>query len=200
MRNKKPQRHFSYYAINGITLYRLIATSFLLLLIFSDKPDLFKWFLAFSFFTDSIDGFLARKFRVVSVLGSRLDSIADDLTILVAIIGMFIFRNEFLKAHFYYFVILLALYIIQFSSALVRYGKFTSFHTWSAKFSFLLQGCFLILLFFMEKPPMLLFYTAVIATAVVLVEETIMVYMLPKWQSDVKGIYEIIKKRKGTKK
>ena len=55
----------SYYIINGITLYRVIAAPFLLYLVVTRQEDIFKWLLAFSFFTDAIDGFLARKYKVV---------------------------------------------------------------------------------------------------------------------------------------
>src|SRR5687767_15464310 len=127
MKQKEPRHNFSYYAINAITLYRLVASAFLLYLILTDKIELFKWFLAFSFFTDAIDGFLARRFKVVSVLGSRLDSIADDFTILMAVIGLFVFRYEFLEKHALFLFILLGLFVVQISYALIRYGKFSSF-------------------------------------------------------------------------
>src|SRR5687768_5959052 len=100
MNRKEPPHNFSYYAINSITLYRLVATLFLLYLIFDRQYDLFKWFLAISFFTDSIDGFLARKFKVASMLGAKLDSIADDLTVLVGVMGLYIFKPDFFKEHY----------------------------------------------------------------------------------------------------
>src|SRR5687768_220439 len=103
----------SYYLVNGITFYRLIATPFLLYLVFTRNLDLFKWMLAFSFFTDAIDGFLARRLKVSSVFGAKLDSIADDLTLLVAIVGMIVFNPPFFKQHLVILIILLALFIIQ---------------------------------------------------------------------------------------
>jgi cardiolipin synthase len=192
----KQNRNFAFYLINGITLYRLVSTVLLVYLVYARDLTLFKWLLAFSFFTDSIDGRLARKFRVVSVLGSRLDSIADDLTVLVSLVGLYFFRHDFLKEYFYFFLVMVILYIVQVSSAMIRYGKFTSFHTWSAKISFVFQGVFLILVFFLPTPPMPLFYLAMAATAVVLIEETILVFMLPEWKSDVKGIYWVLKEKK----
>jgi CDP-diacylglycerol--glycerol-3-phosphate 3-phosphatidyltransferase len=196
MKQKEPRHNFSYYAINAITLYRLVASAFLLYLILTDKIELFKWFLAFSFFTDAIDGFLARKFKVVSVLGSRLDSIADDFTILMAVIGLFVFRYEFLEKHAFFLFILLGLFVVQISYALIRYGKFSSFHTWSAKLAVMFQGSFLILAFFLPEPPEALFYAAVVVTAIDLIEEIILVFMLPKWQVDVKGIYWVLREKK----
>ena len=56
------------HLVNGITLYRLVATLLLMSLLFTENMDLFKWLLAISFFTDAIDGWLARKFNVTSIL------------------------------------------------------------------------------------------------------------------------------------
>lgn len=50
-----------YYIINGITLYRLLAAPVLVLLILTHQVNVFKWLLAVSFFTDLIDGWLARR-------------------------------------------------------------------------------------------------------------------------------------------
>ena len=79
----------SYYIINGITFYRMISSLLLLYFIISDQPDLFKWFLAISFFTDAIDGFLARYYHVTSIMGAKIDSIGDDLTVLMGLIGQY---------------------------------------------------------------------------------------------------------------
>jgi CDP-diacylglycerol--glycerol-3-phosphate 3-phosphatidyltransferase len=127
-----------------------------------------------------------------------MDSVADDLTVLVSMIGLFCFKYEFLKEYYIHFIGLFSLYFIQLGCALIRYRKITSFHTWLAKFSFLLQGVFFILIFFLPQPPLLLFYAALIFTTIQIIEETILVFMLPEWQADVKGIYAVLKTKKIT--
>jgi CDP-diacylglycerol--glycerol-3-phosphate 3-phosphatidyltransferase len=195
MNKKKTRLTFSYIAINGITLYRLVSTVFLVYLIVNQQVGLFKWLLAVSFFTDAIDGFLARRFKVVSELGSRMDSVADDLTILVAMVGLYFFKYDFLTQHYVYFILLLILFVVQSTSAIIRYRKLTSFHTMVAKLAAILQGCFLILIFFLPQPLMILFYSAVAVTAIQLLEEIILIIILPRWQMDVKGIYWVLKKK-----
>lgn len=133
----------SYYVINAITAYRLVASFFLLFLVFTGQVDIFKWMLAISFFTDAIDGFLARKYKVTSVMGARLDSIADDMTVLMAIIGVFRLKPEFIQQELVLIIVMLALLVIQTVMALVRYGKISSFHTYLAKIAAVLQGSFL---------------------------------------------------------
>ncbi|WP_218134484.1 CDP-alcohol phosphatidyltransferase family protein [Mucilaginibacter sp. P25] len=86
-----------YRVVNLITFYRLVAAPLLLFLLLTGQFTVFKWLLALSFFTDAIDGWLARSFKVISLLGARIDSVADDLTILVAILGILLYRPGFLR-------------------------------------------------------------------------------------------------------
>ena len=183
----------AYKIINGITLYRLLAAPFLFYLAFTGRIDLFKWLLPVSFFTDLIDGFLARKFKVTSEMGSRLDSIADDLTILASIAALFLFKQEFTKEQAFILTILFSLFVIQILVSLIRYRKTTSFHTYLAKASAILQGSFLILMFLLPYPIYWLFYLASFVTLLELIEEIILVILLPKWQINVRGLYWVLK-------
>jgi phosphatidylglycerophosphate synthase len=190
----------SYYIVNGITLYRLIAAPVLVLLIFTHQVNVFKWLLAISFFTDLIDGWLARRFKATSVLGARLDSIADDLTIVASMVAVVVLKQAFLKQQMVFFIILFALFLIQIILALLRYHKVSSFHTYSAKLAALMQGSFLILLFFLPQPLEIVFYIAFGLTVIDLVEEIILVMILPQWEVNVKGLYWAIKKMMPLKK
>ena len=196
MHSKENRLSFSYIAVNSITFYRLVASALLLYLIIERQYALFKWLLAVSFLTDTFDGFLARKFKVVSVLGAKMDSMADDLTVLVGIIGLYFLKPEFLVQNAIYFFILLGLFLTLVALALIRYRRLTSFHTLSAKVAAVLQGSLLILVFFLPQPPMLLFYAAFAITAFDLTEEIILVLVLTKWEVDIKGIYWAIKDKK----
>ena len=185
----------SWYLINGITLYRIFAAPFLLILILNGRLDVFKWLLGLSFFTDLIDGYLARKYQVTSMLGARLDSIGDDLTVLVAMIALLVTHPAFIKQQIVIFIILLALFLIQAIYAFIRYGKFTSFHTYLAKAAALLQGLFFLAFFFLDRPNMVLFYVAALVTMLELIEETILVGMVKEWQTNVHGVWWWLKGR-----
>lgn len=183
----------SYYIVNGITFYRLIAAFVMISLVINHDFGLFRWMLVISFFTDAIDGYLARAYKVISKFGASLDSIADDLTVGVAIIGIIVFKPGFLIDEIILVVILILLYVLQVISALVRYGKITGFHTYVAKIAAVLQGLFFISFFFLPGPIYILFYLTAIATILDLVEEIIMVWLLPRWRTDVKGLYWALK-------
>ena len=150
--------------------------------------------LVISFFTDAIDGYLARRFGVTSIMGSRIDSVADDLTVLMAVIGLVVWEQGFIVQEFTFIILLFAVYLVQLISALVKYGRITSFHTYLAKLAAVLQAVFLILVFFLPEWPLTLFYVTVVVTVVELVEEIILVWLLPKWEADVKGLYWVLKK------
>jgi len=80
--------------------------------------------------------------------------------------------------------------------AIKRYGRQTSFHTYGAKLAALVQGVFLILFFFLPKPLYALFYLALIVTAGELIEEILLIFVLPKWKTDVKGLFWVLKHQK----
>ena len=189
----------SFYIVNAITVYRLVAAFLLLYLLITKNAALFKWMLAISFLTDAVDGYLARRFGVVSPMGSRLDSIADDLTMLMGILGILRFQPAFLRQEVVLVVLLTALYLVQLCLALYRYGKPSSFHTYLAKAAAVLQAVFLILFFFLPEWPVWLFRVAAVVTAVQIIEEIILLWMLPTWQTDVKGLWWVWKKRQAKK-
>ena len=186
----------SFYVINAITLYRLLSAFALLYCILTNQLNVFKWLLPISFFTDAIDGFLARKYNVVSVIGSRMDSIADDLTIFMAILAIFVFERDFIRQEQLMVLVLTGLYLLQLGLALIKYGKPTSFHTYLAKCAAVLQSIFFVLFFHLPNIPLFVFYSAALITLLDLLEEIILVVLLSKWTADVKGLYWLLKSRK----
>jgi CDP-diacylglycerol--glycerol-3-phosphate 3-phosphatidyltransferase len=186
----------NYYFVNAITAYRIIASPVLITIAVMGYIDIFKWLLPVSFFTDLIDGFLARKFKVTSIFGSKLDSIGDDLSFVAAIVGVFIFKLDFISYNLVIVCILLGLYLLQTIIALTKYGRITSLHTYMAKLATLFQGFFLIFLFLFPHPIYWLFYAAAIITVIDLIEEIIILFYLPNWEANVQGLYWVIRKRK----
>ena len=111
--------------------------------------DIFKWLLLLSFFTDFIDGYLARKFKVPVYWVQSWILIGDDLTVLVAMIGLWVKEPEFIQQHRLFFC---RSFFVYCSDYLCFYPvwKMTNFHTYLAKLAALAQGVFL-LLFFCER-------------------------------------------------
>jgi CDP-diacylglycerol--glycerol-3-phosphate 3-phosphatidyltransferase len=185
--------------VNGVTLYRTIAFPFLVFLLVTERIDIFKWLLMVSYLTDAVDGYLARKFKVTSVLGTKLDSIGDILTVFAALGGLFVFRWEFIRQEMVGVAIPIALFLLQLSIGFIRYGQITSFHTYLAKITAVLQGVFLCAMFLFDKPIYWFFYVTVAFTCLELIEEIIITVILPMWKANVKGLYWILGNRQQEK-
>ncbi|MGZ4000376.1 MAG: CDP-alcohol phosphatidyltransferase family protein [Mucilaginibacter sp.] len=183
------------YIINGITFYRMLVAPVLVYLIVAHRFDIFKWLLLLSFFTDAIDGYLARMYKITSAFGSRIDSIADDLTIIAAIVGIYVWHPTFILYEIVPVSILLILYLVQNTLALIRYKRLTSFHTYSAKIAAILQGIFMIAYFFLPYPIYWLFYLVVIFTVFDLVEEIVLILSLRIYRTNVRGLYWLKKEK-----
>jgi CDP-diacylglycerol--glycerol-3-phosphate 3-phosphatidyltransferase len=179
--------------INFITLYRIVTFPILLFLILIHQFNLFKWLLLASFFTDAIDGYLARRYNATSVLGAKLDSIGDDLTVLAAVIGLCVVHFDFIEKELTLILILFGLFFIQLILSLSKYKKMSSFHTYLAKTAAVVTAVFLLSAFFLNKIVYPLFYASFIITALELIEETIIVLFLPTWKTNVKGLYWVLK-------
>ena len=106
-----------------------------------------------------------------------------------------VFNPDFFKEQLPVFIGLLLLFITQVSLAFFRYGKMTTFHTYGAKIAAVAQGSFLILLFFTPEPLTILFYIAAFITAAELIEEILIVLVLPRWEANVKGLFWVLKRR-----
>lgn len=186
-------KNSAYYLVNFITGYRVFAFVLLVIMLYFGYIEAFRWLLAISFFTDLIDGFLARRLKVQSAFGARLDSVGDDLTVLAGLIGLWIFHKDFLTEQIGILSGLVVMFFVQTIIALLRYRKTTSFHTYLAKVAAIFQGTFLILMFFLNEPPYLLFYAAALITFFELAEEIIITLILPEWRTDIKGLYWVMR-------
>lgn len=174
------------------SFYRVVAAPFLIILLWLKERELFTWLLLISYSTDAIDGILARKLKIASPLGAQLDSLGDQATFVIGILGLLVFEFNFMKEN--YSLILLAFipYIIQMLIALRKYGKTTAFHTYLAKLSALVQGVFILWLLFFG-PVYWLFYVMIVLGVLETIEEITLVFMYDKWVADVKGIYWALK-------
>ena len=177
------------------SFYRIFAAPFLLALVWLDLRLIFTWFLLISYSTDAIDGYLARKLKIESPRGSQLDSFGDQITLIVGLIGLFYFENEFINTNLILILIAFVPYIIQMLIAYFKYGKATAFHTYLAKLSAILQSVFILTSLFFE-PQYVLFYIMIVIGIIETIEEIILIYMYDQWVSDVKGIYMAFKDKR----
>jgi phosphatidylglycerophosphate synthase len=170
------------------SFYRILSAPFLLLLIWLDHRLLFTWFLLISYSTDMIDGYLARKFKISSIRGSQLDSVGDQLTFAVGLVGVWVFERDFIIENFFWILFGLSFYTLQMVLAFKKYGKTTSFHTYLAKLSAIVQGVFILWLLFFG-PVYWLFYFMIFLGIIETIEEITLIFLYDNWVANVKGIY-----------
>ena len=73
---------------NIITFFRLFSVPIILLMILEDKMQIAFWVFVFASITDTFDGLLARKLKIVTEFGKILDPIADKILIFSVLITL----------------------------------------------------------------------------------------------------------------
>lgn len=170
------------------SFYRIAAAPVLIAISLLGHRDLFTWMLLLSYSTDAIDGFLARRLQITSPRGSQLDSLGDQLTLVVGFIGLILFEKDFILDNLVVILIPLTLYFLQMLIAFRKYGKATAFHTYLAKTSAIVQAVFILWLLFFG-PVYWLFYLMIGLGIIETIEEIILIFMYPKWVAGVKSIF-----------
>jgi CDP-diacylglycerol--glycerol-3-phosphate 3-phosphatidyltransferase len=176
---------------NAISSARLLATPVLLYAALARHIDLFKWLLLACMVSDILDGLIARIFRLRSPLGARLDSAADMIVFVIALLGLCIFQAQVLAPHWIPLALIVGLYAIEAAGALWRYGRISSFHTILVRISAYAQGIFVMSLFLWGYLDWAL-YAMTAITVLAYTEEIVLLVLLPQWATDVRGIYWVL--------
>ena len=182
---------------NTISISRLLATPFLLATVLWHRLYEFKWLLLVCFLSDILDGAIARIFRLRSQLGAFLDSTADLLVLFIAMTGIVVFQKTFLTAHYVPLIFVFSLHLAEVSAALLRYGRISSFHTILNRIAAYAQGIFIMSLFLWGYRGWL-FDATIFLMVLACTEEFVLLFLLTRWRSDVRGLYWILSERSAT--
>ena len=188
----------NYNIADWFSFYRIASAPILLVLVAFDERLIFTWLLLISYSTDAIDGYLARKLKITSPRGSQLDSIGDQITLVVGLIGLFYYESRFITANLVLILVAFVPYIIQMLLAFSKYGKATAFHTYLAKLSAIMQSVFILWSLFFS-PNYSLFYIMIGIGLLETFEEITLIFMYDNWASDVKSIYWAYKDKRRLK-
>ena len=85
---------------NVLSFYRLISFPVVLFFILTNRESVFVILLIINLITDILDGAVARIFNLRTEFGAKLDSLADDGTIILAILGIVYFKLEEFAPYF----------------------------------------------------------------------------------------------------
>ena len=181
---------------NAISLCRLLATPVLLAAALQRRPTLFAWLLLACLLSDIADGLLARFLRLQSPFGAALDSTADILVTVIGAVGAITMQWPFVVAHAWQLELLAGLFVGEVLISLVRYRRLSSFHTYLVRVSAYAQGAFLLSLFFWGYSAPLFYFMWIVSCAGQ-IEEWALLALLPRWTSDVRGVYWVLRRANG---
>jgi CDP-diacylglycerol--glycerol-3-phosphate 3-phosphatidyltransferase len=184
---------------NVITTYRLFIAPVILYFIISGQERLFAIFLVISLLTDAVDGYIARRFKMETEIGARLDAFADYFTYILVFIGLFVFKLEELKPYLVSAIIFIGMLVLTVIVSLVKFRKFHSYHTVIEKSGGYVQAIFFICLFTIGLIAPLYYFMIVLGILGAI--ETIAIdILIPEMRSDILGLYWVLKERKAGKK
>ena len=179
---------------NAISGARLLAGPVLVWLAATHREQAFAWLLIATLLTDVADGWIARRFQLQSKLGAMLDSVADVLTLGIAAYGVWVFHPEVPREHALAVALIGGGWLAVCGAALLRYGRLSSFHTWASKATGYAIGLFLGALFLFGFTPWLFYPVAVLCVAGS-AEELALLWLLPQWRADVRGLWWVLRER-----
>ena len=181
---------------NILSLYRLFMFPVVMLMIFLGLERVYAILVVISLNTDVWDGWIARRSKQQTRIGARIDSLADIGVYIAALTGITVFKIVEIGPDACLYFVFVGSYVLVHLSPLIKFGKIHSFHLYSSKLGGYLQGIFFILLFFVDYIPVY-FYLMVVLSLLSFIENLAVQLILPEMRSDVKGLYWILKERKG---
>ena len=120
---------------NGLSIFRLVGTPFLFVLVQYENPAFFiTWFIILGF-TDFLDGKLARAWNQVSELGAHLDTAADVVYYLSTAWFLYTLFPTYLEPNLLYLQLFLGILAFTFMLSLVMFRKVLFLHTHLSRLS-----------------------------------------------------------------
>lgn len=177
---------------NVLSLYRIVVFPLVLYFIIDKQERLFAVFITINLLTDILDGFIARRFNMQTAIGALLDSYADFGTYILAFIAIYIFKWNEIKPHKWMFIIFFIVMLLSYAVVFIKFKRLIGLHTYLFKASGYLQGAFIILLF-MNNFNVFAYYVCLIWGTVACIEELIIIALLKKPASNVKGLYWVLR-------
>lgn len=181
---------------NIISFCRLCAAPFMVYLIITHNNTVFfSWVLLGALLSDIADGLIARFFHLQTDFGAKLDASADMATYICAVTGLIFFKMDFIQTHTVEIITILSFYVIEKVKTFYHYRvPLNSFHTYMSKVTAYFQGIFIMWLFLFGFNPVI-FYISMFWSITANIEEMILSSILKENQSDVRGLYWIVKEK-----
>lgn len=177
---------------NLLTGFRLVAAPILLWQAWNGYRLSFLLLLAACFLSDMLDGLAARLTGQESEFGATLDSWADVTIYLTISVACWWLWPEIMGKEWPYVLMVVASCLLPAIVGFLKFGCFTSYHTWATKFAVAATGItlYLLLLQGMVWP----FRFAAVVCMAAAGEEIALTMLLPQPKSNVRSIWRVLTK------
>lgn len=118
---------------NLLSLLRLLATPVMLWFAWHGQYEAFLWLMLAAWFTDALDGWLARRLNQCTALGARLDSWGDLAFYSALSLGTWWLWPERLRAEGVAIVAIITSYLLPAMIGFIKFRQLPSYHTWAVK-------------------------------------------------------------------
>ncbi|MFK8067779.1 MAG: CDP-alcohol phosphatidyltransferase family protein [Gammaproteobacteria bacterium] len=180
------------YIPNILSVLRLLTVPLLIFFSYKGYPTIFLALLTFSFITDALDGAIARKFNLQSSLGAKLDSVADFAVYLAIPVCAWLLWPEVIWQEKFYVAAVVCSIVLPVLIGLLKFGSYTSYHTWLTKIAAVFMAISSIVLFL--GGTVWLFHIAVVVCVLASLEEILITFLLTEAKSDVGSLWRVIKR------
>ena len=180
---------------NILSLYRILIFPFILYLIIVEKESLFALFITISLLTDILDGLIARVFKMQTAIGARLDSWADLGTYILAFLAIYIFKWNEIAPYSFLLVVFAIVMFVSYILVFLKFKGLIGLHTYMFKITGYVQGAFIIVLFVWGFK-VWQYYFSISWGILACIEEILIILILSKPASNVKGLYWVLKNRR----
>lgn len=176
---------------NVISFTRILMAPVLFYFAHTQQPLWFIAVLLFAEFTDVLDGFLARILNQRTKLGSHLDSWGDFVIYSTIAVCAWLLWPDILQREIFYYTIIVLSFVLPALIGFLKFGSFTSYHTWSVKIAVAFTVISYILLFtgLLDWP----FRVAAVFCLYAAIEEIAITYLISQQHVDVSTVWQALR-------
>jgi phosphatidylglycerophosphate synthase len=176
-------------AANLLTSFRFVSAPILLWLAWHGFGLTFLLLLGVALLTDALDGIVARWKGQVTPFGAKLDSWADMVNYCTIALGSWWLWPEVVIREAVFVSIIIGSYLFPPLVGILKFGSFTSYHTWMVKLAAASVGLSLFVLFL--GGPAWPFRIAAFVCIIAAVEEISISLVAPELYSNVNSIWDL---------
>jgi len=176
---------------NLLTLIRICLVPVMVAVSSQGHANLFLGILIFAFFTDALDGFIARTFGLQTKFGARLDSLADFAVYISIPICAWLLWPDVIRKEMIYVLAVVASIVMPVGIGILKFGSYTSYHTWLTKLAAASMAIASILLF--VGGPVWLFRSAAMLCVLAALEEILITLILKEPKSNVRSLWTVLR-------